>query len=177
MTMKEAKGNKVHQATMTKREGQFLYLFVYTSPPASVGLSNTMNKVIDRLEDEGYIMSEDGQSVQATMAPDEIEMEFSKTELNAIRYALALRVRPGQNTTVSIGQQRQIIFPLAKALGIFRKLKEDALGKKEKDDEELKNFKLDSEYTESEKDKQDEEEKGGEDISSDVKDNKEGEVL
>lgn len=150
--------------TLTLEQSLLLYSFIFTTPAPSAGFNYRFGLILDQMDKFGFEPSDDGRQITTTpKTPKFIRLVFERKDLNAIKYAIALRLRPSadNNFNVPFGVARTQVWPLAEALGITRELKEELArvrGPQRENEEEEITIKLDSEYHEEELEKKRKEE-------------------
>src|SRR5574339_520806 len=112
--------------TLNKNQVLQLFGFIFSTTAPNAGAYKNLNNILDKLAALGVLPSEDGRMVYLDKKEDSFTLEFNIFQLDSIKYALSLRLLPNpqNDLAVNMGVARQVVWPLAKAIGI-----EDALRK------------------------------------------------
>ena len=126
--MSEEKTVTKTQHTLDKKQILILYSYVYGSPAPNAGMSRSFDKLLDQFDNLGVMVHEEGVQTQFLASehmPNRVQFDFTKNDLNAIKYVIGLRLNPNPQNKyqVSHGFVRSTLMPLAKELGIEEELK------------------------------------------------------
>lgn len=133
-----AKADEIYHVETTRERVSLFYQRLYFSFPQSVGLQNGVRKFMDRLEELGIYVSEEGGTdrIVSDDLPDIVKLSITRNELKAAKHVIVEAVKPGSRQQVAYGIQKTKLLPFCSDLGIRQKVEQEAFGSGESDRED-----------------------------------------
>jgi hypothetical protein len=102
-----------------------IYSYIFTAKSPNIGMDRDFNTILDRFGILGVAPSDDGTKIMATGLLKDVELDFSKREVAAMKYVILLHLTPDPKNDfqVPLGIARSIVWPLCRALGIEQDVK------------------------------------------------------
>lgn len=141
--------NKVH-VKLTPQQILTIYSYIFTIKAPSIGMDRDFNAILDKLGTFGVGPSEDGTQIVGAGLPKIMEIDFSKQELAALKYAISLRLTPDAKNDyqVPFGVARAVVWPLCRVLGIETDIRKALPAVPASDPNDEAGVKLDSQWAE-----------------------------
>ena len=115
----------IAHVSLTPQQILTIYSYIFTIKAPNVGMDRDFNKILDKLGAFGVGPNDDGTQIIATNLPKISEIDFTKQELEALKYEIGLRLVPDPKSEyqVPFGVARSLVWPLCRTLGIEQDVK------------------------------------------------------